>query len=78
MYRWFGREPALEFKPYSEWAARQDPEEARATWEHIARSPSHSIDKARRRLGYQPRYTSLQAVQEAVAWLLANGRVSRD
>lgn len=78
MYRWFGREPALEFLPFKEWAARQDPKEAEATLEHIARSPSHSIDKARRLLGYQPRYTSLQAVRESVSWLIANGRVQRD
>jgi nucleoside-diphosphate-sugar epimerase len=77
MYRWFGREPALEFLPFDAWKSRQDPEEAQATWEHIARSPSHSIDKARRLLGYRPRYTSLQAVEEAVAWLVANGRVER-
>ena len=29
--------------------------------------PCHSIDKGRRLIGYAPRYTSLQAVQEAVA-----------
>jgi nucleoside-diphosphate-sugar epimerase len=76
MFRWFGHEPKLKFLPWPEWQALQDPEEAQATWEHIARSPNHSIGKARRLLGYQPRYSSLQAVHEAVDWLIANGQVA--
>jgi nucleoside-diphosphate-sugar epimerase len=75
MYRWFGHEPRLEFLPFEAWKAQQEPTNAAATWEHIARSPSHSIAKAQRLLGYAPRYTSLEAVQEAVSWLIANGRV---
>ena len=75
MYRWFGHEPQLSYMPYDEWRTHQVPEEADATWEHIVRSPSHSTEKARRLLGYTPRYSSLEAVQAAVAWLIANGRV---
>jgi hypothetical protein len=75
MYRWFGKEPRLTFQPFDEWKKGQDSGEATATWEHIARSPSHSIDKARRLIGYEPRYSSLQAVYEAVTWLIANGQV---
>jgi nucleoside-diphosphate-sugar epimerase len=76
MYRWFGHEPRLSFLPWEEWKAKQEPAEAQATWEHIYRSPSHSIEKAKRLLGYMPRYTSLAGVQEAVAWLVANGEVA--
>jgi nucleoside-diphosphate-sugar epimerase len=75
MSRWFGHEPNLEFLPYDKWAERQTPEDAKATWEHIARSPNCSIAKAERLLGYQPRYTSLQAVQESVAWLMEKRRI---
>jgi nucleoside-diphosphate-sugar epimerase len=75
MYRWFGHEPRLAFAPYAEWAAAQDADEAAATWEHIARSPNCSIAKGRRLLGYAPRYTSLEAVQESVSWLVAQGQV---
>ncbi len=71
MFRWFGHAPNLTYVPYEDWKARVAPEDARATWEHISRSPCHAIDKARRLIGYQPRYTSLQAVQESVAALLA-------
>ncbi|HTJ93318.1 MAG TPA: NAD-dependent epimerase/dehydratase family protein, partial [Pararobbsia sp.] len=77
MSRWFGHEPKLEFLAFDKWAEKQDPKDAEATWEHIARSPNCSIDKARRLIGYSPRYTSLQAVEEAVTWLMANGQVTR-
>ncbi len=76
MYRWFGRVPRLSFVPFPQWRAMQhSPDEAQATWEHISRSPSHSIEKARRLLGYEPRYSSLQAVEEAVTRLIADGQV---
>jgi nucleoside-diphosphate-sugar epimerase len=75
MYRWFGHEPNLSFAPYDHWAAEQDEAEAKATWEHIARSPNCSIDNAKRLLGYTPRYSSLEAVQEAVEWLIEDGQV---
>ena len=77
MSRWFGHEPKLSFVPFDKWAETQVPEEATATWEHIARSPNCSIEKGRRLLGYAPRYTSLQAVEEAVTWLIADGQVKR-
>ena len=69
MFRLFGHEPKLAFLPWDAWAARQDEAEAKTTWEHIARSPSCSIEKARRLLGYAPRYTSLEAVWDAVTAL---------
>jgi nucleoside-diphosphate-sugar epimerase len=76
MYRWFGKVPHLSYVPFPQWRAMQhSPEDAQATWEHIARSPSHSIDKARRLLGYEPRYSSFQAVEEAVTWLIGDGQV---
>jgi nucleoside-diphosphate-sugar epimerase len=77
MSAWFGKEPKLEFLPYERWAASQAPEDAEQTLEHIARSPNCSMEKARRLLGFTPRHSSLQAVQEAVEWLIANGRVER-
>jgi nucleoside-diphosphate-sugar epimerase len=77
MFRWFGHEPKLKYLPFEEWKALQSPREAEATWEHVIRSPSHSIEKARRLLGYAPRYSSLEAVYEAVTWLIENGRVER-
>jgi len=73
---WFGREAKLAFIPWPEWkAAQRNQDEANATWEHIARSPNSSIAKAERLLGYKPRYTSFEAVFEAVEWLVEHGIV---
>lgn len=77
MYRFFGQAPKLGYLPFEQWKALQAPEEAEATREHIIRSPNHSIAKAQRLLGYQPRYSSMQAVEEAVAWLDVHDRIGR-
>lgn len=63
---WFGREATLEFQPWTQWAAGVSADEAAATLEHISHSPNASIEKARRLLGYEPRYTSLEAIRESV------------
>ena len=73
---WFGREANVRYLPWNEWKAAHTADEARSTWDHIAHSPNCSIAKAQRLLGYQPRYTSFQAVYEAVQWLIAQGTVS--
>ena len=76
MAAWFGKEPNLTFLPWPEWKARQtSDEDAEATWSHIAHSPNSSIAKAERLLDYRPRYSSLQAVQESVTWLIGAGLV---
>ncbi len=72
---WFGRPANLRFAPFDEFAAATDPQHAAATREHISRSPSMSIEKARRMLGYTPAYTTLQAAAEALRWLGENGEV---
>lgn len=73
MFRWFGHEPQLEFLPFDRWAKTQLDDDAEATWEHIARSPCHSIEKAKGRLGYAPRWSSIEAIKESVAVLLDEG-----
>jgi nucleoside-diphosphate-sugar epimerase len=75
MYRWFGHEPRIKYMPFDEWKKTQTEKDAQATWEHIARSPAHSIEKARRLLGYEPKWSSLEAVKESVTWLIQNGKV---
>jgi nucleoside-diphosphate-sugar epimerase len=67
---WFGQPARLRFLPWEEFRSTVSVEEAQATWDHIAHSPNCSIAKAQRLLDYQPRYTSLQAVYEAVTWLI--------
>jgi len=75
MAGWFGQEAHLRFLPWEEWRQTVSDGEARATWDHIAHSPNCSIEKARRLIGYTPRYSSLQGVYEAVSWLIAHNVV---
>ncbi len=72
---WFGQQARLRFEPYEQWRAGRPEATAQATYDHIAHSPSVSIAKAERLLDYRPRYTSLEAIREALAWLVANDRV---
>ncbi len=72
---WFGQTARLSFQPWETWAAAWEPSDAQATWDHIAHSPSMSIAKATASLGYGPRYSSLEAVYESLAWLVDHGHV---
>ena len=71
--RWFGREADLSYLPWEEWRKTVTPQDADATWDHIAHSPSCSIEKARRLIGYEPRYSFLEAVCESIEWLAERG-----
>ncbi len=73
MAAWFGEPANLQYLAWEEWYKTASKEEAQATWDHIAHSPNCSIAKAKRMLNYRPRYSSLQAVQESVNWLVENG-----
>ena len=72
---WFGEQPVLRFEPFDRFAESAGQDHAAATWEHISRSPSISIEKSRRILGYEPRYSSLRAVGEALQRLIDDGQV---
>jgi nucleoside-diphosphate-sugar epimerase len=74
---WFGHESDLDYLPWQRWRETVDPEDARVTHDHIAHSPHCDMRKARRLLGFEPRYTSLEAIAEAVNWLVDAGRVTR-
>ncbi|RKS68046.1 nucleoside-diphosphate-sugar epimerase [Motilibacter peucedani] len=72
---WFGAEPRLRFAPFDEFADEVGADVAAVTLDHISRSPVMSIEKARRALGYAPRWTALEAVHEALVRLVADGLV---
>jgi nucleoside-diphosphate-sugar epimerase len=72
--RWFGREPVLDFVDWAEFTRRAGREHAQVTREHTFRSITASIARSREVLGYTPRYSSLDALREALAWLVANGQ----
>jgi nucleoside-diphosphate-sugar epimerase len=69
-----GRQANLTFQPWEQWKKTVSDQEASATWDHIAHSPNCSIAKAQRLIDYHPRYSSLEAVAEAIAgWELGAG-----
>ena len=70
-----GNEPVLDFVDWAEFERRAGAEHAEATREHTMRSITASIGRARAVLGYAPRYSTLDALREALAWLVANGQV---
>jgi nucleoside-diphosphate-sugar epimerase len=73
---WFGREPNLDFVDWPEFERRVGAQNAEVTREHTFRNLTASIDRARNVLGYAPRFTSLDALHEALRWLAAHGEVS--
>jgi nucleoside-diphosphate-sugar epimerase len=74
--RTFGQEAHLTVASFDDFRAQRSPESADASWQHLSRSHSMSIDKARRLLGYQPRYTSVEAIVEGLEWLRADGQLT--
>ncbi|MEV4173265.1 NAD(P)-dependent oxidoreductase [Nonomuraea sp. NPDC049709] len=72
---WFGRDARLAFLPWEQWRGTVSEEDAQVTYDHIAHSPHCSMAKAERLLGHRRRYTSLEAVSEAVDWLVRAGTI---
>ncbi|MCC6446863.1 MAG: NAD-dependent epimerase/dehydratase family protein [Armatimonadetes bacterium] len=70
--RWFNQTPDLRFAPWEEWkkVGGFSESDIEGTYGHIIHSQCCSIEKARLRLGYQPRYTSYEAAHEAVNWMI--------
>jgi nucleoside-diphosphate-sugar epimerase len=69
---WFNQEARLTFVPFETWRSTVSETDAAQTLDHIAHSPNASIVKARQHIAYRPRYSSLQAVNEAVNWMIAH------
>ncbi|MGA9718441.1 MAG: NAD-dependent epimerase/dehydratase family protein [Acidobacteriaceae bacterium] len=76
MYRWFEHEPRLSFAPFDQWKLGLTEKDAHVSWGHVMRSSCVSIEKSRQRLGYQPRFSSLESIQQSVKALIASGRVT--
>ena len=75
---WFGQEANLVFKPFDEFRNDVTEIDANATYEHVLRSPNHSMEKAKRLLGFAPSYTSFEAVKESLDWLIRHGVVEAE
>ena len=63
---WYGVEAQLDYLPYDQWRVGVSDRDAAVTLDHLRHSPNCSIAKARTRLGYAPRFTSLAAVKDAL------------
>jgi hypothetical protein len=71
MFLWFGRDPNIEYLPWKEWCeVIKDPGFIASTENHVRHSDNYSIEKARRLIDYQPRYTIFQAMCEGVTSMI--------
>jgi nucleoside-diphosphate-sugar epimerase len=66
----FGAQARLKFVPLEEWKLTLPSEYIEGGMAHLTHSTNASIEKAQRLLQYQPRYSSLDAVEESVRWLI--------
>jgi len=72
---WFGKEANLVFKSFDEFRMDVAEADANETYEHILRSPNHSMEKAKRLLGFIPSYSSFESVKESLDWMICHGVV---
>jgi nucleoside-diphosphate-sugar epimerase len=72
---WFGREPVLDLVDWAQFEHRVGSAQAATTRNHIERGIAASIDRARSVLGYAPRHSSLDALYEALHWLVDHDQV---
>ena len=72
---WFGQKANLKFMAGDEWKAGLTELDISRSMDHILHSPNCSIEKAKRLLDYKPRYSSFQAIYEAVEWMKEEGLI---
>jgi nucleoside-diphosphate-sugar epimerase len=70
MAGWLHQPAELRFLAWDEWKVGVSERDARVTEDHLRHSPNCSIAKARKLLGYEPRHAAIEAVQEAVQWMI--------
>ena len=63
---WFDRRARLEFLPWEDWKRDKRDQEIALTYDHMTHSPCASIVKAQRVLGFEPRYSAVDAVRDAL------------
>ena len=64
---WAEREAKIELLPWEDWRKTVSQRDAELTRDHLLHSPHASIAKAKRVLGFQPRFTAVEAVHEALS-----------
>ena len=63
---WYGKTADLICKPFPEWAKDMSEKDAAATLEHISHSPNGSMQKVRDILGYEPKFTTYEAIRDCL------------
>ncbi|RYY15314.1 MAG: NAD(P)-dependent oxidoreductase [Chitinophagaceae bacterium] len=63
-----GQKANLRFVTWEEFSSSVSEQDARVSWDHLIHSSSCSIEKARRLLNYTPKYSSLEAIAESLAF----------
>ena len=63
---WHDRLANLEFLPWDEWKTTVNERDATITLDHVMHSPCASIQKAQRMLGFDPRFTAVEAARDAL------------
>lgn len=66
LYRHFGFEPSIVYKPYQDFLNTLTKENAEVSAEHIDHSPVASMEKAKRLLSFEPKHSSIDTVIEAI------------
>ena len=74
LYKWFGKEAKINLLPWDEWCKHMNNKElSDHSYYHIARSGTFSIEKAKRLVKYQPRYTVLEAIEVSIRSMIEKG-----
>lgn len=68
--------PEPRFLPWDAFAAEVGERNAACTLEHISKCPSASMEKAKRLLGFTPRYSSMETMLDSVGSLLEAGTLT--
>ena len=77
LYEYFGHEPKIKFLGWNEWCKYEgNPEECEHTYYHIARSGTFNIEKEKRLLGYEPKFTNIETIDLAVKSYIDRGLIS--
>lgn len=71
----FGKQANLKYLPFEEWKAALPADWVEGAVSHAMHCSNASIAKAVARLDYHPRYSSLDAVEESVRWLVDHGQL---
>src|SRR5687768_4435119 len=66
---WFGLVARIDFVPLDQWSEGVSERDAWLTRDHMAHSPYASIEKAERLLGFDPRFTAVEAARDAVEYM---------